>query len=327
MKKNKFKLFGIIALVAIMGFTFAACSKKDGGSAGGDKVKTNPESDFEASPIDGGKSVEITDYVGDIWEVGIPSKIQNLPVTSIGQRAFKDKKLIKVSIPNSVTTIGYEAFANNQLTSVNIPNSVTTIGEGAFEGNQLTSVTIPNGVTAIGHRAFSSNQLTSVTIGNSVTEIGIYAFSNNQLTSVIIPDNVTTIGRNVFAENKNDITIPDRLAFQFDSTKGIITDYFGSGGSVTIPATINSKAVTEIGANAFANKQLTSVTIPNSVTKIGGAAFYNNQLTSVTIGVNVSIPDSVLTFFNGFEANYNSNGKAAGTYTRPNTNSTTWTKQ
>jgi hypothetical protein len=76
-------LFGIIAMLAIMGFTFAACSGKNGGSASVSKVKANPETDFEARPIDGGKGVEITKYVGDKWEVGIPSKIRDLPVTSI----------------------------------------------------------------------------------------------------------------------------------------------------------------------------------------------------------------------------------------------------
>ena len=203
MKTNKFKLFGIIALVAIIGFTFAACSKKDGGSAGGDKVKVNPESDFEASPIDGGKSVEITKYIGDEWEVGIPSKIRDLPVTSIGERAFYEKKLIKVSIPNSVTTIGAEAFYDNQLTSVTIPDSVTTIGNYAFYENQLTSVTIGNSVTEIGAGAFYGNQLTSVTIPNSVTEIDSGAFRGNQLTSVTIPSS-TLFYRDTF---ESDVTI------------------------------------------------------------------------------------------------------------------------
>ena len=41
--------------------------------------------------------------------------------------------------------------------------------------------------------------------------------------------------------------------------------------------------LTKIGNYAFADNQLTSVTIPNSVTSIGQSAFYFNQLTSVTI--------------------------------------------
>ena len=41
--------------------------------------------------------------------------------------------------------------------------------------------------------------------------------------------------------------------------------------------------LTKIGNNAFTDNQLTSVTIPNRVTKIGKRAFSNNKFTSVTI--------------------------------------------
>jgi len=53
--------------------------------------------------------------------------------------------------------------------------------------------------------------------------------------------------------------------------------------SIAIPATIRGVAVKSIGNHAFANKGLTSVTIPNSVTSIGKSAFVDNQLTSVTL--------------------------------------------
>ena len=56
---------------------------------------------------------------------------------------------------------------------------------------------------------------------------------------------------------------------------------------LVIPPTVDGYGVTSIGNAAFAGKQLTSVTIPDSVTSIDKNAFWLNELTSV------AIPDSV----------------------------------
>jgi len=100
-----------------------------------------PESNFRASPIDGGRGVRIDGYIGSNWTVNIPPQIRNIPVTSIGNGAFRQRNLISVTIPDTVTSIGYEAFRGNQLTSVIIPNSVTSIGADAFSGNPLAGIT------------------------------------------------------------------------------------------------------------------------------------------------------------------------------------------
>jgi len=125
-----------VAVIILM-LAFGSC-------AGGDSEK-----DFEVQPIDGGKSAEITKYIGSKSDVKIPSKIQGLRVTHIGSYAFSNKNLVSVIIPNSVTTIGSGAFRNNKLTDVTIPNGVIAIGGEAFIGNPLNSVTIPSSVTEI----------------------------------------------------------------------------------------------------------------------------------------------------------------------------------
>jgi len=72
-----------------------------------------------------------------------------------------------------------------------------------------------------------------------------------------------------------------------------ITGYTGNRTAVNIPLRIRNLPVTEIGEEAFAEKGITSVTIPNSVISIGEWAFCENKLTSVTI------PNSVISIGKG----------------------------
>ena len=273
--KNLIKLLGIIALVAVIGFSMAACPQEagnnnnnnnngeNGGSDGGGEnpggqepvLGSGTSGDFTYDY--GAATVTITGYTGAGGAVNIPSTIEGKPVVSIGKYAFYDE----------------QTLTGKGLTSVTIPNSVTTIGVGAFAYNQLTGVTIPNGVTNIGNWAFRNNQLTSVTIPDSVTTIGYWVFSSNPLTNITVDSgNTAYVAKNSFLMSKDEKT----LLF-----------YYGAEKNVTIP-----NSVTTIWGGAFEDKKLTSVTIGNSVTTIGEAAFWGNQLTSVTI------PDSVTTIGN-----------------------------
>jgi hypothetical protein len=197
---------------------------------------------------DANGTISVECYTGAGGAVAIPSTINDLPVTSIGDRAFQDcTNLTSVTIPNSVTSIGQDAFYGcTSLTSVSIGNSVSSIGQDAFGGCcSLTNVTIPDSVTSIGQDAFNGcTSLTSVSIGNSVTSIGDGAFEGTSLTNITIPDSVTNIGDYAFyyCSNLTSVTI-------------------GSG-------------VTRIGREAFWRcTSLTDITIPNSVTSIGQDTF------------------------------------------------------
>ena len=163
----------------------------------------------------------------------IPSTHNGLPVTSIGDWAFRYcTSLASITIPDSVTSIGENTFQScSSLTSITIPSSVTSIKESTFyDCFGLTSVTIPNSVTSIGINVFNGcSGLTSITIPNSVSSIERGAFYNSGLTSITIPNSVTSIGNWAFRNCTNLASI----TFEGDApTFG--SDVFLNSYSVTI---------------------------------------------------------------------------------------------
>jgi len=110
----------------------------------------------------------ITRYTGMDGNVTIPGEIDGMPVTTIGMCAFRETKLTKVIIPDSITGIRPAAFYDNDLTEVIFSNNLTYILESAFNKNRLTSITLPESVVQVSHQAFTNNQLTNITIGANV---------------------------------------------------------------------------------------------------------------------------------------------------------------
>jgi len=296
---------------------------------------------------EGNGTVTITKYVGMEKDVIIPEKAkisekEELPVGTIGNKAFSDKELTSVTIPNGITTIGKSAFNKNKLTSVIIPNSVTSIESFAFFNNELTSITIGANVS-IDSLAFqgafrSFYNRGGRKAGTYVLRAGTYelreaeppktageavASGSIKITSafdgVREANGTITITGYKAPEHRwmKDVIIPGKVTVEkedlpvraigkraFNAEQRLINEKLTS---VTIP-----EGVTSIGEMAFAGNRLTSITIPNSVTSIGEKAFENNQLTSITIGANVSIDR--FAFGGNFITNYNRLGKKAGTY-------------
>jgi hypothetical protein len=239
-----------------------------------------------------------------------------------------------VTIPDGVTVISEGEFAHKQLVDVGIPDSVTSIENNAFRRNKLTDIVIPDSVTSIGENAFARNRLTSVAIGSNVT-IGSYAIGsgfeaayngNDMGAGTYTRADTKSVEWNVWFGN---------FRYQHHDGNITITGYndYSYSREVTIPAEINGKPVTAIG-DAFRNKRLASVTIPDSVKSLDVNAFADNPVTSVSIGANVKLGEDaaggVLGPNTGFNTAYDNNNKRAGIYTRPNANttaSTAWTRK
>ena len=86
-------------------------------------------------------------------------------------------------------------------------------------------------------------------------------------------------------ENANPAT---DFSYGANGTGVSIINYVGTSESVVIPSKIAGLPVTEIAENAFYNKSITSVVIPDSVVTINSFAFgYCSRLSSVTLGSSI----------------------------------------
>ncbi|MDR2023096.1 MAG: leucine-rich repeat protein [Hungatella sp.] len=84
--------------------------------------------DFEIN-----KKGVVTKYNGNDTEVEIPSEIDEVIVTGIGDRVFEYSDVERVSIPDTIKTIGEEAFSCSfYLESVSFYGNVPSIGNNAF---------------------------------------------------------------------------------------------------------------------------------------------------------------------------------------------------
>jgi len=182
-------------------------------------------------------TAEIIKYSGSEKELEIPAELEGKTVTSIADKAFSDRSIKTVSLPDTITHIGQNPFAycdNLQTITVakdhpylatvfgalyskpdkrliccpagytaaeyQIPQGVRIIGAYAFtRRSRLNSVVIPDSVTAIERYAFSEcSGMKEITIPGSVTSIGEFAFSNSALTEAVIPEGVVSVGYRAF---------------------------------------------------------------------------------------------------------------------------------
>jgi len=210
-------------------------------------------------------TITITNYIGSGGALTIPSNINNLVVTGLGN--------------------GYPPVFGSNVTSVTVPASVTSIGEQAFYNcTNLTGITLPDSLTNLGASAFlGCTDLTGITIPSGVSNLVLGVFAYSGLTSVTIPTTVTNIGTNVFLNcvGLTSLTLSSGVL-------GIAAGAFygcSSLTSITIPGSIN-----DIGSEAFfACSKATNVTISNGVTSIEQAAFsYCTGLDSVTIPASIT---------------------------------------
>lgn len=243
--------------------------------------QVNPASDF-AYTADGGE-VTITDYTGTSEHVLIPDAIDGLPVTALADKAFYEKHVTTVVVPDSVTEIGDLCFSgDNYLVSLTLPDGLAELPYGALESCfRLMDFDLPQGLKKISGSALQYNYyLTHLTLPSSLTEIEQLNFIGlHGLQSLTLAE--------------------DDAAFKLDETNGLLMtadgtrllhcfsdispaeeiilpegmktiDPFAFHYDVTVEKIVLPEGTETIGLLAFGIcPKLTEIVIPASVTAIG----------------------------------------------------------
>lgn len=243
--------------------------------------QVNPASDF-AYTADGGE-VTITDYIGTSEHVLIPDAIDGLPVTALGHRAFYEKTVTTVVVPDSVTEIGEACFSgDNYLVSLTLPDGLAELPPIALEScYSLMDFELPKGLKTIGAGALQAIfYLTHLTIPAGVTDIEQMNFlMMHGLEEVSVAEGSTSFTYD--AENGLLMTADKaRLLhcfFHLAPQKEIILpegmktiDPFAFHYDVTVEKIVLPEGAETIGLLAFGIcPKLTEIVIPASVTAIG----------------------------------------------------------
>jgi hypothetical protein len=101
---------------------------------------------------DGKSSVRITKSFSSTLEVDLPEDIEGLPVTWIGDFAFRDSAIRTVRFPESLVGIGAGAFQDcRKLTCILFSAGLKIVRHDAFHGcRNLVRVELPEGLRELG---------------------------------------------------------------------------------------------------------------------------------------------------------------------------------
>lgn len=258
-------------------------------------------------------TITINAYSGDAsGKLEIPQQIDGMTVTGIGDNVFAEcEDLEDVVMPDTVEKIGKYAFdCCVNLKSVTFPENLKQIYTGAFFGcRKLKSIELPKALESIGESAFSHcSNLVTLEIPESVECIGAYALSADRLHRVLFLGDAPQIDENAFGGMTcdayyfleksgwdrviskkfpkeitwtalNDYSEENQAEWLYaEKNDGTIclVQYLGEeiSADFTVPAVVDGKQVTAIGAALFANMEsLIKVTIPEQITTIEMGTF------------------------------------------------------
>ena len=125
------------------------------------------------------------------------------------------KKVEKLTLPESLKYIGLRSFARLQITDLNLPSGLLTLGDSAFAG---------------------CSYLKTVNLGDcsALKSIGDEVFKEAAIPEITIPESVVSVGELVFNQNSVDLTIRCEVPERPESWDENWSYSYKSGVNITV---------------------------------------------------------------------------------------------
>lgn len=212
-------------------------------------------------------------------------------VTYLGVESLsKLRNATALSLPSSLISIGRAALCGFGGTEIVVPDKVTSIGDFAFNDcDNLQTITLPAGLQSIGFCFIECDTLETINFKGTMEQWLVCG--GGQSTFPTTTSVVCQGGGTLYRSG----TCGDNLTWDLDNNGNLIIlgtgdmydlAYDDESGSYTLPwveyrsmirrVEIGS-GVTRIGAWAFEDTNITSLTIPGSVTAIGDYGVNSNR--------------------------------------------------
>lgn len=168
------KITSVILVIATVAMLFASCAVN--------KEKVIVSGNYTYIALED-NTAKITKYSSseELLVLEIPSSIDDMTVTVIGENAFSDVQTIgAVTLPETITLVEKNAFKGSSITKAYMHkcHALTEIQPFAFsECPNLVQATLPRSLETIGERAFHyCGKLRVVSFSGDVANIGEFAF-------------------------------------------------------------------------------------------------------------------------------------------------------
>lgn len=228
----------------------------------------------------------------NLFEITLPESIDTIFANAFGNSSssYACQKLTHIIIPEGCKYIGNYAFANTSLYKISIPEGCDYIGERAFYYTKIKSIELSNTVKTIGSYAFyisGSDRLESFRFPKDFITGGSYIF--NALPHTIYWDAINCQNYKISNKTSSDATIIDVvLGEEVEYVPNSLCQYLSKLENINFPNSVKS-----IGAGAFYGcSSLVDIIFPADLELINSNAFYGcSSLKEIVIPNKVQIID------------------------------------